>query len=342
MRLHDSSASGYGAALMPSTTLVTGAAGFIGSHLVDRLLEQGERVLAIDNFDPFYPVEIKRENVREHVRSSNYELVAIDIRDRTAMLGIFERFRPRRVVHLAARAGVRPSMSDPFEYVTTNVDGTLNVLEAARRTATEIVVNGSSSSVYGTMPTVPFREDARLDHLISPYAASKAAAEALCQAYVGGLGVAIVSLRFFTVYGPRQRPDLAIRKFHELIRREQTLPIYGDGTSSRDYTFVGDIVTGILSALELRPTKHEIVNLGGSSPVELRELIRTLERVMGQSARLEYLPPQLGDVPSTWADVSRARELLGYAPSTSLLEGLGPTVRWLDAELGATRRATAS
>jgi UDP-glucuronate 4-epimerase len=309
--------------------LVTGGAGFIGSHLVDRLLERGDAVVCVDDFNDFYaPVE-KRANVAAHLRRPSYRLIEADIRTRAHMLELVAELRPTAIVHLAARAGVRPSVRAPELYTQTNVIGTLNLLEAARAAGVRRLVFGSSSSVYGLNSTAPFREDHPLLRPASPYAATKIAGEALCHSHAHLHELQIVSLRFFTVYGPRQRPDLAIRKFAERIMRGETIELYGDGGSSRDYTHVSDIVAGVLAALDHDATGHALFNLGNTAPLRLIDMVRTIEDAVGRAARIEWLPEQPGDVPMTCADITRAREQLDFAPRVRFEDGVRDFVHWL-------------
>ncbi|MBX7083083.1 MAG: GDP-mannose 4,6-dehydratase [Nannocystaceae bacterium] len=311
------------------TFLVTGGAGFIGSHLVDRLLAGGARVVVVDDFNDYYAPALKRDNVRAHLQHPRYSLVEADIRDGARMAALVREHAPRTIVHLAARAGVRPSLTDPFLYESTNGVGTLNLLEAARHGGVAKFVFASSSSVYGLNTKVPFAETDALLRPASPYGATKLANEAMCHAYSHLYGLPIVSLRFFTVYGPRQRPDLAIRKFAEAMLRGETIPLYGDGSTSRDYTFVDDIITGVTGAIALQHTGHEVFNLGNSSPVTLAELVEALQSVLGVRARIERLPEQPGDVPRTFADVGKAERVLGFRPQTPLRDGLEVFARWL-------------
>jgi UDP-glucuronate 4-epimerase len=312
--------------------LVTGGAGFIGSHLVDRLLAAGAEVTVVDDFNDYYDPAHKRANVRAHLQHPGYRLVEADIRDGARMHELVRSFAPGCIVHLAARAGVRPSLSDPLLYETTNSMGTLHLLEAARHNRVPKLVFASSSSVYGLNTKVPFAETDALLTPASPYGATKLASEAMCHAYSHLYALPIVSLRFFTVYGPRQRPDLAIRKFAERMLAGRSIELYGDGSTSRDYTFIDDIVAGVLAAIELDAVGHEVFNLGNSSPVTLAELVAAIERAFGVKARIERLPEQPGDVPRTFADVTRAEQRLGFRPSTPLDHGLAVFAAWLRAQ----------
>lgn len=317
--------------------LVTGGAGFIGSHLVDRLLTEGDwQVSVVDDFNEFYDPAIKRANVSAHEKSPNFRLLETDIRDKQALEKVFnEVFRGgdfQCIVHLAARAGVRPSLEQPLLYAETNIEGTLNLLELARAFGVRQFVFGSSSSVYGTNAKVPFGEDDPVRQPISPYAATKAAGELLCYTYSHLYNVRSVCLRFFTVYGPRQRPDLAIYKFARLMSEGKPIPVFGDGATRRDYTFIDDIIAGVRAAIDYvadeSNSNYEIVNLGESRTVELRELISLLEKELGTTAQIDRQPLQPGDVPQTYADITRARRLLAYNPQTQIEEGLHRFVEW--------------
>src|ERR687884_1290154 len=280
--------------------LVTGGAGFIGSHLVDRLLaEGGWRVAVVDDFNDFYAPLVKRANVREHLKSSAYRLHEVDIRERARLEAIFKEEKFDVVVHLAARAGVRPSLVEPVLYAETNVGGTLNLLELARTYEVGQFVFGSSSSVYGINAKVPFSEEDPIRQPISPYAVTKAAGELLCHTYSHLYGVRCVCLRFFTVYGARQRPDLAIHKFAKLITEGRAIPVFGDGTTRRDYTYIDDIIAGVRAAIDYKGSTYEVFNLGESETVELNELIALLEKELGLRAQIDRRPHQPGDVPQT-------------------------------------------
>jgi len=311
--------------------LVTGGAGFIGSHLCGQLLARGDPAACIDNFDPFYPERLKRRALDPLV-AQGLRLFPADIRDAAAVERALRDFRPDCIVHLAALAGVRPSLERPAEYLDVNVRGTAVLLEAARKAQVQRFVFGSSSSVYGAQAVPPFRETARIDSPLSPYAASKAAGEQLVSTWHNLYGLEAISLRFFTVYGARQRPDLAIHKFARRMIAGQKLPLFGDGSSRRDYTFIDDILAGVLAALTVPLARHEIVNLGGAQTTSLRELIGLLEQTLGVRAELDLQPAQPGDMPLTNADVTYARELLGYAPRTPLREGLQLFAGWIRGE----------
>ncbi|MFN3648036.1 MAG: GDP-mannose 4,6-dehydratase [Armatimonadota bacterium] len=307
--------------------LVTGAAGFIGSHVSERLLSRGDTVIGLDCFDPFYPRPIKERNLEGLRSHPQFTLVEADLRNVGSVMDAFHEHRPERVVHLAAKAGVRPSIQDPAAYVQTNITGTLHLLLASGEVPVEHVVFASSSSVYGDASRVPFVETDATDEPASPYAATKKAGEALCFTYHRLLNLPITCLRFFTVFGPRQRPDLAINKFVRLIEAGKPVPFFGDGTTSRDYTYVDDTVDGILAALD-NPDGYQIYNLGRSDPVSLRDMLATIERVVGKPAIIDQQPDQPGDVRTTYADVSKAAERLGYAPKVEFEEGIRRFVSW--------------
>lgn len=309
--------------------LITGGAGFIGSHLVDRLLSEGEwRVFVVDDLNDFYDPAIKRANLGPHEQNPNYRLFEVDIRDKPALKRIFDVNAFDSIVHLAARAGVRPSLEQPLLYAETNINGTLNLLELAREQGIKQFVFGSSSSVYGINAKVPFSENDPIRQPISPYAATKAAGELLCHTYTHLYGIRCVCLRFFTVYGPRQRPDLAIHKFARLMSEGKPIPVFGDGTTRRDYTYIVDIIAGVRAAIDYAESDYEVINLGESRTVELRELISLLEKELGATAKIDRQPLQLGDVPQTFADVTKARQLLSYNPQTQIEEGIHRFVEW--------------
>ncbi|MBA3242514.1 MAG: GDP-mannose 4,6-dehydratase [Acidobacteria bacterium] len=309
--------------------LVTGGAGFIGSHLVERLLgEGGWRVSVVDDFNDFYDPALKRGNVATHAGREDFSLYEADIRDRAALERVFDGTKFDVIVHLAARAGVRPSLAEPLLYAETNIGGTLNLLELARAHKVGQFVFGSSSSVYGENEKVPFAEDDPVAKPISPYAATKAAGELLCHTYTHLWGLRCVALRFFTVYGARQRPDLAIHKFARLISAGEPIPVFGDGTTRRDYTYIDDIIAGVRAAMDYSASAYEVVNLGESRTVSLSELIALLEREVGREAVIDRQPLQPGDVPQTFADITKARRLLGYNPRTDISEGIRRFVEW--------------
>ena len=307
--------------------LITGAAGFIGSHLCERLLGDGCVVLGVDNFDDFYDPQIKRSNIAGCLENENFELVEADIRDRAAMNDVVGKDIDI-IVHLAARAGVRPSIAQPLLYADVNVNGTTVLLEAAKEQRIGKFIFGSSSSVYGNNEKVPFSEDDNVDFPISPYAATKKAGELICHAYHHLYGISLTCLRFFTVYGPRQRPDLAIHKFAGLIEQGKAIPVYGDGTMSRDFTYIDAIIDGTVAAMEKCAGFH-IYNLGESCPITVNDLVAEIEKALGKKAIKEYVPPQPGDVERTYADVTKAAKELGYKPATTIEKGLAEFVTWL-------------
>ena len=307
--------------------LITGAAGFIGSHLAERLLARGDQVVGLDNFDPFYPRQAKERNLGGPKAHSGFTFAEADLRDASAMADLLERHRPQRIVHLAAKAGVRPSLEDPAAYVEANVQGTLNLLLVCRRAPVEHFVFASSSSVYGNDVQAACTEDAPTDSPASPYGATKKAGEVLCFTYHQLLKIPVTCLRLFTVYGPRQRPDLAIHKFVRLIEAGKPVPFFGDGASRRDYTFVEDTVSGITAALD-RPDSYQIYNLGRGDPVTLNQMLKAVEGALGKKAVLDRQPEQPGDVRTTWADISKAKQSLGYQPKVQLEAGVERFVEW--------------
>jgi len=321
--------------------LVTGAAGFIGSYLSERLLSEGWTVVGVDNFDDFYDPRIKRQNISACLKNKNFELIEADIRDKIAMEEICTE-AVEIIVHLAAKAGVRPSIDEPLLYADVNVNGTVVLLEAARRCNIGKFIFGSSSSVYGNNKKIPFSEDDNVDFPISPYAATKKGGELICHTYHHLYGMRITCLRFFTVYGPRQRPDLAIYKFARLIEQGESIAIYGDGTAMRDFTYIDDIIDGTVAAVNqlmagdrgqnegsVAVSGFNIYNLGESRPLAVNDLIIEIEKTLGKKAVKEYLPPQPGDVERTYADIRKAARELGYNPKTSIHEGLAKFVTWL-------------
>lgn len=307
--------------------LVTGAAGFIGSNLVDRLLADGHTVLGLDNFNDFYDPLIKRRNLKKARAHALFDLYEGDITDPRDVAKAFQEAEPDRVVHMAAWAGVRPSIERPAIYQKVNVEGTTNLLEQCRKDGVKHFIFASSSSVYGDREQVPFRETDSVDHPISPYAATKKAGELLCHTWHHLFGLNTHCLRFFTVYGPRQRPEMAIHKFTRLIAAGQPITLYGDGSTSRDYTYVDDIVDGVVASVE-RCAGYRIYNLGESKTTQLSDLVQHIARAVGKEAQITYLPVQPGDVTRTFADVTRAREELDYAPSIDIEEGVRRFVRW--------------
>jgi UDP-glucuronate 4-epimerase len=309
--------------------LITGGAGFIGSHLVDKLLaEGGWQVSVLDNFNSFYSPEIKRANIAAHLENPQFSLYENDFCDAEILRKIFAENNFDAIVHLGAWAGVRPSLLNPKLYAQVNINGTLNLLDAAREFGVKQFVFGSSSSVYGINSKIPFAEDANVSRPISPYAATKAAGELLCHTFSHLYDIRTICLRFFTVYGARQRPDLAIHKFAKLISEDKPIPVFGDGTTRRDYTYVDDIIQGVRAAIDYDQSKHEIINLGESQTIELRELIELLEKSLGKKALIERQEMQPGDVPLTFADISKARELLNYNPTTKIEQGIPKFVEW--------------
>jgi len=308
--------------------LVTGGAGFIGSHVCERLLHSGHAVWAFDDLNNFYDPQLKRRNLRDiHLLAKPFEFVQGDLTDSSVLEELFGGTKFDQVIHLAARAGVRPSLEEPALYQRVNVEGTVNVLEAARRNGVKKITIASSSSVYGVNAKVPFNESDPIFSAISPYAASKLACEALGHVYRHIYGLDVVMLRFFTVYGPRQRPDLAIHKFGKLIHAGKPIPVFGDGSTARDYTYITDIVDGVMACTE-REFGYEIFNLGESQTVKLSRVIELLEAALGRKAIIDRQPPQPGDVPITFADVSKARARLGYNPRVKIEQGIPLFADW--------------
>ncbi|NUM56175.1 MAG: GDP-mannose 4,6-dehydratase [Candidatus Hydrogenedentes bacterium] len=307
--------------------LVTGAAGFIGSHTCDALLARGDYVAGIDCFDSFYDPAIKRRNIAGALTSDRFRLHEIDICDEAALMRAFDAERPDVVVHLAARAGVRPSLEDPNLYNRVNVIGSQHILDACRKYMPSHLVFASSSSVYGGIKETPFRETMACDRPVSPYAATKRMNELMAHVYHRVYGLRVTLLRFFTVYGPRQRPEMAIHKFAKLIDEGKPVPMFGDGSALRDYTYIDDIMDGVLKAIDT-PFDYEIFNLGESHTTSLKDLIGLLGELMGKDVKIEPLPFPPSDMETTYADVSKAREMLGYAPTTSMREGLARFIGW--------------
>jgi len=308
--------------------LVTGGAGFIASHLIDRLLAEGHRVTAIDNFDPFYPRSIKENNIGTHLHNPSFRFLETDICDLDFLIeNLSDPYDA--IVHLAAKAGVRPSIQAPADYQRVNVGGTQSLLEFAKKRGIQRFIFCSSSSVYGVNPNTPWSERDNVLLPISPYAATKIAGELLGHVYSHLYGMRFIALRLFTVYGPRQRPDLAIAKFARLLLADQPIPFYGDGSTRRDYTFVYDIVDGLLAALRYEGSLYEIINLGNHHTVSLSELVAVMEKTFGKKAILERLPAQEGDVPQTFADIEKAHRLLGYAPKYNMERGVQAYAEWL-------------
>jgi len=313
----------------PQNILVTGGAGFIGSHLVDRLLAKGCRVTVLDDFNDYYDPRIKRANVAPHLKHPRYALVEGDIRDRAILAKIFSEGGFDLVVHLAARAGVRPSLTQAPLYCDVNVVGTSLLLEAAAKCGIKKFVFASSSSVYGDNEKVPFSETDAVDNPVSPYAATKRAAELVCYAYHHLFKMDISCVRFFTVYGPRQRPEMAIHKFTRLISDGKPVPMFGDGGTERDYTYIDDIIDGVIAIIE-RHRGCEIYNLGDSNPIPLARLVELIEQALGKKALIKREPPQPGDVQRTFADIAKARRMLGYEPRVPIEEGIQRFVRWYE------------
>jgi UDP-glucuronate 4-epimerase len=306
--------------------LVTGGAGFIGSHLVEKLLAAGHDVVILDDFNDFYDPKIKQGNIAGF--ANDVTLCHADLRDGAVVRNLFHREKVNAIAHLAARAGVRPSIQHPQLYYDTNVSGTLHLLEAARVTGVERFVFASSSSVYGASKTVPFCEDQHLTQTLSPYGATKVAGEFLCSTYSHLYQMRVVALRYFTVYGPRQRPDLAIHQFTRRIYAGQPIDQFGDGSTRRDYTYIDDVIQGTMAALEYEGPHYDIFNLGESETIQLKELILAIENALGKKAKINRLPEQPGDMPLTCADISKARKLLGYNPATKFSTGLPKFVEW--------------
>ena len=319
------------------TYFVTGGAGFIGSSLCERLLKEGNKVIAIDNFCDFYSPKVKEHNIKGLLENSNFKLYRNDIRDKEAIKKIFDENHIDVVVHLAAMAGVRPSIENPVLYQEVNCMGTQNILEEMKAHNINQLVMASSSSVYGNCKEVPFKEDMIVDFAISPYAATKKANEVMTHVYHQLFNMKVIMLRFFTVYGPKQRPDLAINKFTRLMLADEEIPMFGDGTTSRDYTYIDDIVDGIIRScdyVEKNENVYEILNLGNSSPVSLKEMIETIAKVIGVTPKINQLPMQPGDVERTFADVSKAKQLIGYNPKTSFEDGIKSFVNWYQQNRG--------
>ena len=314
--------------------LVTGGAGFIGSHLVEHLVRDGHRVSVLDDFNDFYDPEIKRSNLSSII--NEIQLFEIDLRNEEAVTRVCKENKFDSIVHLAARAGVRPSIQAPKLYLDTNIGGTFHLLEAAKIASIPKFIFASSSSVYGISKTAPFREDMPISQTISPYAATKLACEQLCSNYSHLYQIQTICLRFFTVYGPRQRPDLAIHKFTEKIHAGEPIPQFGDGTSRRDYTYIDDIIQGVLASFDY-PEPFDIFNLGENQTTQLKDLIKAIEEAVGKKAIIEYLPEQPGDVPMTCADITKAQRLLNYRPTTKIAQGIPKFVNWFLTHHTSTR-----
>lgn len=316
---------------MNRTYLVTGGAGFIGSSLADFLLKKDYKVVVIDNFCDFYDPSIKRNNVKDNLDNPNYKLYEIDLRCKSDVEKVFRENKIDVVIHLAAMAGVRPSIENPILYQEVNCIGTQNLLEVMKEYGVKNLVMASSSSVYGNNKKVPFKETDIVDYAISPYAATKKSNEVMTHVYHKLFNMNVIMLRFFTVYGPRQRPDLAINKFTRLMLNDEEVTMFGDGTTSRDYTYIDDIVSGIYSSINYvlnNNDVYEIVNLGNSSPISLKEMINTIAEVLNKEPKIKEMPMQQGDVNITYADISKAKEMLNYDPKTSFKEGIEKFVKW--------------
>lgn len=307
--------------------LITGGAGFIGSHLSEKIIELGHRVICIDNFNDYYDPAIKEYNLKDIIDNKNFTLHRVDIVDRTAVQKIFSIHNIDIVIHLAARAGVQPSLSNASLYEKVNVEGTINLLECCRERSINRFIFASSSSVYGGNKKVPFSETDKVDFPVSPYAATKKSGELMCYTYHHLYDISVFAFRFFTVYGPRQRPGMAIHKFTRKILNGDPIEVYGDGSSSRDYTYIDDIVNGIIGSLDL-VSGYEIINLGNSYPVKLSDLVSLIEEKSGRKAVIKYAEPQPGDVFTTYADIEKAKRVIKYNPGTSIEEGLEHFMDW--------------
>lgn len=308
--------------------LITGGAGFIGSNLINKLIENPNlKVTCLDNFDPFYNPKVKKENIKPFLKKSNFNFIQADIRNFHQLKSkLTKKFDT--IVHLAAKVGIKPSLVDPIAYTEVNIGGAQNLLELARNLKCKQFIFASSSSVYGINSNVPWREDEHILMPISPYASTKISGELLGHVYSHLYNIRFIGLRFFSVYGPRQRPDLVIHKFTKLISEGKPITIYGEGKTKRDYTFIDDIVSGIIAALDYSRSRYEIINLGNNESVELLKLVQMLEKVLGKKAIVNKLPEQLGDAPITFADISKAQKILNYQPRTSLFDGLQKYVSW--------------
>ena len=322
---------------MTRNVLITGGAGFIGSNLTEHLLaEGGWNVTVVDDLNDFYSPDIKRANMAEVRAAGEFQFFEADIRCAESLQPVFDENEFDVIVHLAARAGVRPSLKEPKLYAETNINGTLNLLELARDYEIKQFVFGSSSSVYGENEKLPFAEDDPIFHPISPYAATKAAGEMICHTYSHLFDIRTVCLRFFTVYGARQRPDLAIHKFSKRIWEGNPISVFGDGSTRRDYTYIDDIISGVRAAMDYDASMHEVFNLGESETTELSRLIELLEESLGKKAVIDRQPMQSGDVPITYADISKARKLLNYNPQTKIEQGIPKFVEWFKAVYAET------
>ena len=309
--------------------LITGGAGFIGSTLADKLLKiESNNVIVIDNFNDYYSPKLKEKNIKHNLDNKKYKLYRGDICDKSLLSRIFNESKIDIVVHIAASAGVRPSIDKPLDYIKNNIEGTVNILEVMKKNNVKKIVFASSSSIYGNCKEEVFSEDLKVSEPISPYAASKSACEQFLYTYSKLYNIQVIALRFFTVFGPRQRPDLAIRKFIDLIKENKPIPVYGDGTTIRDYTYVDDIVDGIIGAIKYNDTQYEIINLGGGAPVSLNQMIETIEKALNKKAKIERLPMQPGDVNKTVASITKAKKLLNYNPKTSFENGIIKFIEW--------------
>jgi UDP-glucuronate 4-epimerase len=308
--------------------LITGGAGFIGSHLAERLLRQGKRLAIVDNLDDYYPADLKRANLDEIKASGKFQFFPTDIRDGEELRQVFTTFKPDAVIHLAARPGVRMSFAQPEAYTSINVLGTTQALEISRQNGVRRLLFASSSSVYGDSCRAPFREDAIISHPLSIYAATKVAGEAVAFTYANAYDLSVVCLRFFTAYGPRQRPDLAIRKFAGMIMEGKEVPIFGDGSLQRDYTYIEDIIDGILLALDA-PGKFDVFNIGNAHPVRINEMVDTLGQALGQPVRRKFIHTPAGEMIVTHADLTKASQILGYSPKVTFAEGMRRFAEWL-------------
>lgn len=320
--------------------LITGAAGFIGSNLADKLLLEGNTIYALDNFCDYYPVYLKRQNVENNLNNPNYKLFEGDVLDNSFLDYVFQ--NPIDcVIHLAGQGGVRPSIEKPINYIEENVIASVNILDKMKKYNVKKIVFASSSSVYGNCIEEKFSEDFKVSKPVSPYAATKISSELFLYTYSYLYNINAIALRFFTVFGPRQRPDLAIRKFIDLIEDDKPLPLYGDGTTCRDYTYIDDIIDGIKRAINYNIDGFEVFNLGAGSPVSLRQMVQTIEKVLNKKAKIEYLPMQEGDVLRTSCDISKARDLLGYNPKINFEDGIKKYIKWKN-ENNLTKKALQS
>lgn len=309
--------------------LITGAAGFIGSHLSENLLNEGHQIVGFDNFDPFYDRAVKERNLEKSLSNELFTLIEGDLNNSGDMKNLFSGQEYDVVIHLAAKAGVRPSIENPLDYTKVNVNGTQNLLEMMKSEGLKRLVFASSSSVYGNSKDVPYNEEMNVNNPISPYAATKVAAEVLCYTYWQLFGISVTCLRFFTVYGPRQRPEMAIAKFIRKAYNGESISVFGDGRSSRDFTYIDDIIQGVVSAVH-KDLGYEIINLGESTTIELNSLIALIEKLTGKEVKKDYLEMQPGDVFTTYADISKAKKLLNYNPTTNMEEGISKYIQWLE------------